>query len=517
MPVDEVLNGAVPRPGMAPMWESLERIGPEGLVARAQQRDQYLSVQGITFTLSGQERPLPIDLIPRVIGANEWRVVDAGLRQRVIALEAFLDDIYGPQQILDEGIVPRSLVTSSEHFHRAAHGFRPPNGVRVHVAGIDIVRDENGILRVLEDNLRCPSGVSYVLENRRTLAHVVPEIFDDYAVRSVQEYPEQLLRSLLNSAPEGVVDPVVVVLTPGVFNSAHFEHAFLARRMGIELVEGRDLFCKGNHVFMRTTSGSSPVHVIYRRIDDDYIDPVQFLPDSLLGVPGLLNAARAGNVAIANAIGNGVADDKALYPHVPKMIEFYLDERPILPNVETYDLQDPAALELVLDTIETMVVKPVAASGGYGIVIGPQATTQQLDEAKAIISTDPRGWIAQPVVQLSTCPTVLADGTIAPRHVDLRPFAVNTGDDVWVLPGGLTRVALSEGNLVVNSSQGGGSKDTWVLATSSEDPTAPITRPTTVLIDDGTEPLPRESGPDALPDMRLRQQEEQQQQDRSPC
>lgn len=510
--VDELLIGSSPRPTVKSMWDSLATMGPAGLLQRAQQRDQYLSMQGITFTLSGQERPLPIDLIPRVIEAAEWRVVEAGLRQRVIALEAFLDDVYGAQQILNEGVVPRSLVTSSEHFHRSAHGFSPPNGVRVHVAGIDIVRDANGILRVLEDNLRCPSGVSYVLENRRTLAHVVPEIFNDYAVRSVQEYPEQLLKSLLNSAPEGVKEPVVVVLTPGVHNSAHFEHAFLARRMGVELVEGRDLFCKGNHVFMRTTRGSAPVHVIYRRIDDDFIDPVHFLPESVLGVPGLLNAARSGNVAIANAIGNGVADDKALYPYVPQIIQYYLDEMPILPNVDTYDLQKPEELMHVVDNMAEMVVKPVAASGGYGIVIGPKATKEELGVARRVITEDPRGWVAQPVIQLSTCPTVLGDGSIASRHVDLRPFAVNTGDDVWVLPGGLTRVALVEGSLVVNSSQGGGSKDTWVLAAATEDQTTPITRPTLTIHGSPAESAPRESGPNALPDMRLRQQEEQQQQ-----
>jgi uncharacterized circularly permuted ATP-grasp superfamily protein len=382
------------------------------------------------------------------------------------------------------------------------------------------VRDGDGVFRVLEDNLRCPSGVSYVIENRRTLGHVVPELFSDYSVRSVQDYPEQLLAALVASAPVGVRYPTVAVLTPGVHNSAHFEHAFLARRMGVELVEGRDLFCKGNALFMRTTRSSEPVHVIYRRVDDDFIDPVHFLSDSVLGVPGLVNAARAGNVTIANAIGNGVADDKALYPYVPKMIEYYLNERPILPNVDTYDLQNPEALHHVLDNIETMVIKPVAGSGGYGIVIGPRASEAELIAVAHEIRSDPRGWIAQPVVGLSTCPTVLDDGSVAPRHVDLRPFAVNSGDGVWVLPGGLTRVALVEGSLVVNSSQGGGTKDTWVLTEndSEVDISGPIPRPSEVP--DGDEPeelaedVPREHGPDVLPNHRLRQQEEQQQQQR---
>ena len=516
-PIDEMLIDGAPRPSVAALWESITRIGADGLQQRGVQRDQYLSVQGITFTLAGHERPLPIDLVPRVIEAAEWTIVESGIKQRVRALEAFLDDVYGSQRVFRDGVVPRALVTSSEHFHRAVHGIVPPNGVRIHVAGIDLVRDGQGTLRVLEDNLRCPSGVSYVLENRRTLAHVVPELFQDYAVRSVQEYPEKLFQALGNSAPEGIKNPVVVVLTPGVHNSAHFEHAFLARRMGVELVEGRDLFCKGNQVFMRTTAGPSPVHVIYRRIDDDFLDPVHFLPESLLGVPGLLNAARAGNVTIANAVGNGVADDKALYRYVPDLVRYYLSEEAVLPNVDTYDLQDPVTLERVLDELPTMVVKPVAASGGYGIVIGSKATADELAEARRVIAADPRGWVAQPIVQLSTCPTVVDDGSLAPRHVDLRPFAVNSGDDVWVLPGGLTRVALVEGSLVVNSSQGGGSKDTWVLAATTNDATSPITRPIVIAPTPDDDPIPREIGPNALPDLRLTQQEEQQQQQVTSC
>ncbi|MFM9135372.1 MAG: circularly permuted type 2 ATP-grasp protein, partial [bacterium] len=320
-----------PRPGLEHLDAALAGLGPDGLRERGRVRDSHLTAQGITFTLSGHERPLPLDLIPRVIPADEWRTIDQGVSQRIRALEMFLDDVYNAGQILAEGIVPRALVTSSAHFHRAVHGFAPPNGVRIHVAGVDLVRDQEGTIRVLEDNLRNPSGVSYVLENRRTLAHVAPELFPTHRVRAINEYPEKLLASLLAAAPRGVPDPTVVVLTPGVHNSAHFEHAFLARRMGVELVEGRDLFCRDGSAFMRTTKGPRQVHVIYRRIDDEFLDPVHFRPDSLLGVPGLLNAARAGSVSIANAIGNGVADDKALYPYVPKIIEYYLGEKPVLP------------------------------------------------------------------------------------------------------------------------------------------------------------------------------------------
>lgn len=520
--VDEILQSGSPRPGLENLWNSFQELGADGLMSRAKLRDTYLSTQGITFTLSGRERPLPVDLIPRVISTDEWLIIEAGVKQRIIALEHFLDDVYGRQQVLKDQIVPRALVTSSEHFHRCAFGLRPPNGVRIHVAGIDLIRDAQGVLRVLEDNLRSPSGVSYVLENRRTLAHVVPEAFADYRVRSVQEYPEQLLRSLQASAPLGINDPTIVVLTPGVHNSAHFEHAFLARRMGAELVEGRDLFCKGHHLYMRTTRGPQPVHVVYRRIDDEYLDPVQFRPDSVLGVPGLVNAARAGNVTIANGVGNGVADDKAFYPFVPELIRYYLNEEAILPNVETYNLQDRETLQHVLKNLDTMVVKPVAASGGYGLVIGPHATEEQLHDVAQLITADPRGWVAQPVVTLSTSPTVLADGQIASRHVDLRPFAVNDGNDIFVLPGGLTRVALVEGSLVVNSSQGGGSKDTWVLMDpetqlTDVDETSTMTRSTTDLNITAPISIARETGPDVLPNARLRQQEEQQQQVGASC
>lgn len=507
------------RPEQQQLAAALDRLGPEGLMARARLRDAHLTAQGITFTLSGQERPLPMDLVPRIVSAGEWQVVETGVAQRIAALEMFLADVYGAGEILRDQVIPRRLITSSAHFHREAHGVNPPNGVRIHVAGVDLVRDEHGTFRVLEDNLRCPSGVSYVLENRRTLSHVAPELFTGYRLRGVDEYPTRLLGALLASAPLGVADPTVVVLTPGVHNSAHFEHAFLARRMGVELVEGRDLFCRDGVVRMRTTRGSEPVHVIYRRIDDDFLDPVHFRPDSVLGVPGILNAARAGAVTIANGVGNGVADDKAIYPYVPTIIRYYLGEEPVLPNVETYDLRDPQQREFVLDRIESMVIKPVDGSGGYGIVVGTAASDEELTAAASAVREEPRNWIAQPIVPLSTCPTVLEDGSLGPRHLDLRPFAVNDGEQVWVLPGGLTRVALREGSLVVNSSQGGGSKDTWVLD-ASEGELEPLTPELIVHSDQPTfsttrarinERREREAQP-AVHSERMRQQEEQQQQ-----
>ncbi|WP_410875015.1 circularly permuted type 2 ATP-grasp protein [Nocardia sp. A7] len=435
----------------------------DDLAKRSDALDRAFIDQGITFSLSGQERPFPLDLVPRVIAAAEWAKLERGIKQRVTAMELFLADVYGEQNILRDQVIPKRLVTSCEHFHREAAGLVPPNGVRIHVSGIDLVRDEKGDFRVLEDNLRSPSGVSYVMENRRTMARVFPDLFSSHRVRAVGDYPGHLLRALRASAAPNEVDPTVVVLTPGVHNAAYFEHSLLARQMGVELVEGRDLFCRDNVVYMRTTGGERQVDVIYRRIDDTFLDPMHFRPDSVLGVAGVLNAARAGNVVISSAVGNGVGDDKLIYTYVPKIIEYYLGEKPILPNVDTFRCWLDAEREEVLDRIGELVVKPVDGSGGYGIVIGPDASARELDAIKRKVRADPRGWIAQPVVQLSTVPTKIGDD-LAPRHVDLRPFAVNDGDDIWVLPGGLTRVALPEGSLVVNSSQGGGSKDTWVLA-----------------------------------------------------
>jgi len=433
------------------------------LAARSEALGRAFTDQGITFSLSGQERPFPLDLVPRVISAAEWSKLEKGIKQRVKALEMYLDDVYGDQEILRDGVIPRRLVTSCEHFHREAAGIVPPNGVRIHVAGIDLVRDDKGDFRVLEDNLRSPSGVSYVMENRRTMARVFPNLFATHRVRAVGDYSSHLLRALRNAAASNEADPTVVVLTPGVYNSAYFEHSLLARQMGVELVEGRDLFCRDNVVYMRTTEGERQVDVIYRRIDDMYLDPMQFRPDTVLGVAGLLNAARAGNVVISSAVGNGVGDDKLVYTYVPTIIEYYLGEKPLLANVDTYRCWLEEECEEVLDRVRELVIKPVEGSGGYGIVFGPDASEKELATISKKVRADPRGWIAQPVVQLSTVPTRIGD-KLAPRHVDLRPFAVNDGDDVWVLPGGLTRVALPEGSLVVNSSQGGGSKDTWVLA-----------------------------------------------------
>ena len=460
------VNGNVRGPYKG-IYDELAPSDAAVLAARAEALGRAFIDQGITFSLSGQERPFPLDVVPRVISAAEWSRLERGITQRVKALELFLDDVYTEQEILRDGVIPRRLVTSCEHFHREAAGVIPANGVRIHVAGIDLVRDAEGTFRVLEDNLRSPSGVSYVMENRRTMARVVPNLFATNKVRAVGDYSSHLLRALRKAAATNEADPTVVVLTPGVYNSAYFEHSLLARQMGVELVEGRDLFCRDNQVYMRTTEGERQVDVIYRRIDDGILDPMQFRPDSVLGVAGLVNAARAGNVAISSAVGNGVGDDKLVYTYVPTIIEYYLREKPILANVDTYRCWLDEEREEVLDRIDELVIKPVEGSGGYGIVFGPHASGRELSAVVKKIRNDPRGWIAQPVVQLSTVPTQIGD-KLVPRHVDLRPFAVNDGDSVWVLPGGLTRVALNEGSLVVNSSQGGGSKDTWVLASRAK-------------------------------------------------
>ena len=453
----------VPRAHYEALHTVLATLSCDDFETRCAARDRAFRDQGITFSLLGEERPFPLDLVPRIIDAAEWVGIEAGVRQRVLALERFLADVYGPAEIIADGVVPRRLVASSSHFHRCVAGVEPPGGVRVHVAGIDLVRDDAGAFRVLEDNLRTPSGISYVVENRRAMTHVFPELFASHRIRRVADYPQHLLDALRSTAPTGVDDPCVVLLTPGIHNAAYFEHSFLARQMGIELVEGRDLVCRDQRVFMRTTAGEQRVDVVYRRIDDEFLDPIQFRPDSVLGCAGIVNAARSGNVTIANAPGNGVADDKAVYPYVPAMIEYYLGEVPILANVETYRLEDADVCEWVVDHIDELVCKPASGSGGYGLVIGPHASEETLVELRATVLANPRGWIAQQPVALSTAPTFV-DGRMGPRHLDLRPFAVNDGRDVWVVPGGLTRVALPEGSLVVNSSQGGGSKDTWVLA-----------------------------------------------------
>jgi len=496
------------RPAYRRLYESLAPAVPAELGARAEALDRALVDQGITFSLSGQERPFPLDLIPRVITAAEWTRLERGIVQRVRALEAFLADVYGDQQIIRDGVLPRRLITSCEHFNRQAARLVPPNGVRVHVAGIDVVRDEDGVFRVLEDNLRSPSGVSYVMENRRTMARVFPDLFAKHRVRAVGDYAVHLLRALRAAATANVPDPNVVVLTPGVHNSAYFEHSLLARLMGVELVEGRDLFCRDNSLYMRTTQGERAVDVIYRRIDDEFLDPVHFNADSVLGVAGLLNAARAGNVVIANAVGNGVADDKLVYTYLPDILKYYLGESPILPNVDTFRCWLPDEQAQVLDRLGELVVKPVEGSGGYGIVFGPSATQRELTLLRRRIRHNPRGWIAQPVVQLSTVPTKVGQ-RLKPRHVDLRPFAVNDGKSVFVLPGGLTRVALPEGSLIVNSSQGGGSKDTWVLAARSSTADAELAG---TGLTGGTGGAMEDIAPERGPELTLGQQQQQQQQ-----
>ncbi len=456
-----------PRPHYAALHALLGTLSADELAHRRQARDQAFRDQGITFSLSGEERPFPLDLVPRIIPHHEWAVIEAGVAQRVRALEAFLADVYGQAEILRDRQIPRGLVVTSSQFCREAAGIEPPNGVRVHVAGVDLVRDPQGNYLVLEDNVRTPSGISYVIENRRAMTHVFPELFASNRVRPVADFPARLLEALRRAAPGERRDPTVVLLTPGVANSAYFEHVFLARQMGVELVEGRDLVCRDGVVYMRTTDGESRVDVVYRRVDDAFLDPLQFRPDSLLGCPGVLGAARAGNVAIANAVGNGVADDKALYPYVPTFIDYYLGERPILHNVPTHVIDTDERLAYVLEHLDRLVLKPVDASGGRGLVIGPQASDEELADLADKVRAHPRGWIAQEVVRLSTSPTHTGRA-FGSRHVDLRPFAVHDGEQIWVATGGLTRVALPEGSLVVNSSQGGGSKDTWVLAAGSE-------------------------------------------------
>jgi len=454
-----------PRPAYEALFSVLAPMDPGELRYRADQLARVFADRGVTYDFAGEERAMPTDLIPRVIEAAEWDLVSRGVRQRVLALEAFLEDVYGAGRAFDDGVVPWSLIYTSEKFRREVAGINPPNGVRVHVAGIDLIRDEQGKFRVLEDNVRVPSGVSYVLENRLAMTRTFPALFAEQRVHQVDEYPSRLLNALRAAAPHGVVDPFVVVLTPGMHNAAYFEHTLLARLMGVELVEGRDLFCWRNRIYVHTTHGRRPVDVIYRRVDDEWIDPLQFRPDSLLGCPGLVNAARHGTVTIANGIGNGVADDKLIYTYMPDLVRYYLSEEPLLENVESYRLDDPGMLDWVLAEAANLVLKPVDGAGGAGIVIGPVATEEELETVKVKVKANPRGWMAQRPVALSTSPVLIGE-KLAPRHIDLRPFAVNDGNDVWVLPGGLTRVALPEGELKVNSSQGGGSKDTWVLATA---------------------------------------------------
>ena len=432
---------------------------------------------GITFAVYGEEagteRLIPFDIIPRIIPAAEWKKLEAGLKQRVKALNLFLEDVYHDQTILHAGVIPREKVINNTQYRAGMQGVDVPGGIYAHIAGIDVVRAGEGEFYVLEDNLRVPSGVSYMLENRKMMMRLFPELFAKQPIAPVEHYPHMLLENLRAVAPKGIANPTVVILTPGVYNSAYFEHSFLAQQMGVELVEGRDLFVKNRTVYMHTTRGAQQVDVIYRRIDDDYLDPEAFRPDSMLGVPGLFSAYQAGNVALANAIGTGVADDKSMYLHVPEMIRFYLSEEPILNTVPTWQLRLKKDLAYVLEHLAELVVKEVHGAGGYGMLIGPAASSKERENFRERIIAQPDKYIAQPTLSLSTCPTFVEAG-IAPRHLDLRPFVVS-GREVNIVPGGLTRVALREGSLVVNSSQGGGTKDTWVLEhdAQSVEPTGP--------------------------------------------
>ena len=463
---DEMFDAkGTPRDHYQALYQTLLDLPGEELSRSQQAAELSFLHQGITFTVYGREegteRIFPSDLLPRIIPSAEWATIERGLTQRLTALNLFLKDVYGKAQILSDGVVPRDLVYSCRHFRREMRGLQVPRDTYVSVCGTDLVRLPDGTFAVLEDNLRVPSGVSYMLANRQVLKKVFPNLFRNYGVLPIDHYGQALLATLRSLAPEDRAEPTVVLLTPGVFNSAYYEHAFLAHQMGIELVEGRDLLVHDNVVYMRTTAGLRRVDVIYRRIDDDFIDPLSFRPDSSLGVPGLFNAYRAGTVSLANAIGTGVADDKAIYAYLPAIIRYYLSQDAILPNVETLLCENKAQLNHVLDHLEQMVVKAVGESGGYGMLIGPHSSTEQCEEFRHRILADPRNYIAQPTLELSRAPCFI-DGQVEARHVDLRPYILY-GEKVTLVPGGLTRVALRRGSLVVNSSQGGGSKDTWVL------------------------------------------------------
>jgi len=453
------------RPQYKPLHDRLTGMPEDVWKPRQEQADLMFLNQGITFTVyssnEGTEKIFPYDLLPRIITASEWATLEKGLEQRIIALNMFLADIYHEGKILKDKVVPRDMVESCPHYRPEMKGIKVPNGVYVSVTGSDLIRMPDGKFAVLEDNLRVPSGVSYMLTNRQVMKHVFPALFSSYDVRPIDHYGQELLAALKSLTPEGVTDPTVALLTPGVYNSAYFEHTFLARQMGVTLVEGRDLVVYNKRVYRRTTNGLARLDVIYRRIDDDFLDPKAFRADSVLGVPGLFEAYAAGNVALANAPGTGVADDKAIYAYVPRMIKYYLDQDPILDNVETHILGEEKPREMVLKNLDKMVVKAVGESGGYGMLIGPHATPEQREEFAKKIIENPRNYIAQPTINLSRAPCFI-DGGVEGRHVDLRPYILY-GDKVKILPGGLTRVALRKGSLVVNSSQGGGSKDTWVL------------------------------------------------------
>jgi uncharacterized circularly permuted ATP-grasp superfamily protein len=455
-----------PRAAAKPLAKNIESLPAGELVNRQLAADQALVKAGITFNVYGEsagvEKTLPFDLVPRIVSATEWERIERGLKQRIRALNLFIDDLYHDQKIIKDKIVPREIITSSKGFREQCIGMNPPRGIWCHITGTDLVRHSDGQIYVLEDNLRCPSGVSYVLENRRLMKSLFPGVFEASHIRPVSNYPSRLRDMLEYLAPEEVTVPRVVLLTPGVYNSAYFEHSFLAQQMGVELVEGSDLVVADGYIWMRTTNGFERVDVIYRRIDDDFLDPKAFREDSVLGVPGLMEVYKSGNVALANAPGSGVADDKVVYAYVPRIVKYYLGEDMILPNVPTYICAEPNDLKYVLEHLDELVVKAANESGGYGMLIGPHSRVEERLEFAKRIQANPRNYIAQPTLSLSRVPT-LVDGRLEGRHVDLRPYILY-GKDVFVLPGGLTRVALKKGSLVVNSSQGGGSKDTWVLA-----------------------------------------------------
>lgn len=465
-PFDEMHtpNGEV-RPHYQDFSRWLDMQAPERLQNKRAEADLIFRRVGITFAVygeeSGTERLIPFDIVPRVIKAAEWKILEAGLRQRVQALNMFLKDIYNEQKILATGLIPPEQIFNNEQYRPEMQGVKVAGDIYAHIAGVDVVRAGEGEFYVLEDNLRVPSGVSYMLENRKMMMRLFPELFARNRVAPVEHYPDNLLENLRSVSPQNSTDPTVVLLTPGMYNSAYFEHAFLAQQMGIELVEGKDMFVDEEVLYMRTTQGPKRVDVIYRRLDDDFLDPLAFREDSQLGVPGLLSVYRAGNVTLANAIGTGVADDKSIYPYVPDLIRFYLSEEPIIQNVPTWQCRKPDHLKEVLSKLPELVVKEVHGAGGYGMLVGPASTKEQIEDFRQKLIADPAKFIAQPTLALSTCPTFVESG-LAPRHIDLRPFVLS-GSKVSLIPGGLSRVALREGSLVVNSSQGGGTKDTWVL------------------------------------------------------
>ncbi len=459
-------DGSV-RPAYAGVDQWLKTAPLEQMEQRRLEAELFYRRGGITFAVygdsQGEERIIPFDIIPRIFSSKEWGVLSKGLEQRVKAINLFLEDIYGKRSILKEGLVPEDMVWGNPAFRPEMAGVQVPHGVYVHIAGIDIVRIDENDFYVLEDNARTPSGVSYMLGGREISYRLMADLYGRHRVAPIEDYPDQLVASLRSVAPRTAGhDPTVVLLTPGQYNSAYYEHSFLADKMGIELVEGRDLFVRDNYVYMRTTEGAKQVDVIYRRLDDEFIDPLTFDPNSMLGVPGLFNAYAAGNVTLTNAVGTGAADDKAIYTYMPEIIKFYLSEEPILKNVPTWRCREPQDLKYVLENMGELVVKEVHGSGGYGMLVGPHATKEEIRKFAELVKADPQGYIAQPTLSLSTCPAYVESG-VAPRHVDLRPFVLTGADGVRIVPGGLTRVALKSGSLVVNSSQGGGTKDTWVV------------------------------------------------------